>query len=167
MKTTTIKFVLLICFVTTSFVLFAQSKSDKLFDTFKNKSGVTYFAYSNSIESTFNIDLGSEGNEIKGDLQEIRFMSYNPTKGSLSGTEFLEKASGLLPSAYSLLQMEDDDNNAQIWMLGNKRKISEFQVFIRNSNPEGSCFLVSFLGDFEINDAEGVRQMGLNLSLGD
>ena len=52
-------------------------------------------------------------------------------------------------------------------MLGNKREISEFQMFIRNSNPEGSCFLVSFLGDFEINDAEGVRQMGLNLSLGD
>ena len=166
MKTTSIKFILLICFVTTSSVLFAQSKSDKLFDTFKNKPGVTYFAYSNSTENTFNIDL-DEGSEIKGDLREIRFMSYNPTKGSLSGSEFLEKASGLLPSAYSLLQMDDDENNAQIWMLGNKRKISEFQVFIRNNNPDGSCFLVSFLGDFEINDAEGVRQMGLNLSLGD
>ena len=167
MKTTSIKFVLLICLVAITSVLFAQSKSDKLFNIFKNKPGVTYFAYSNSVENTFNINLGSEGDEMKGDLREIRFMSYNPTKGSLSGSEFIEKASGLLPSSYSMLHIDDDDSDAQIWMLGNKRKISEFQVFIRNNNPGGSCFLVSFLGDFEINDAEDIREMGLSMSLGD
>jgi hypothetical protein len=146
--------------------LFAQSKSDRLFETFRNKPGVTYFAFTKNIADAFNIDLDDEGKSITGDLHEIRFMSYNPVKGNMNGHEFLDRATGLLPSAYAKVVEKDHENNAQIWMLGNKRKASEFHVFIQNKSEEGSQFLVSFFGNFNIDDMDKVREIGLSMSNG-
>jgi hypothetical protein len=146
--------------------LFAQSKSDRLFETFRNKPGVTYFAFTKNIADAFNIDLDDEGKSITGDLHEIRFMSYNPVKGNINGPEFMERATGLLPSAYAKVVEKDHENNAQIWMLGNKRKASEFHVFIQNKSEEGSQFLVSFFGNFNIDDMDKVREIGLSMSNG-
>lgn len=145
----------------------AQSKSDKLFDTFRNKPGVTYFAFTKNMNDAFNINLDDEGKTIKGDLNEIRFMSYNPKKGGLHGTDFVRKASGLLPGSYDRIVEVDDDSDAEIWMLGNKRKASEFHVFIKNDSDDDMQFLISFFGDFDIDDVEGVREIGLSLSIGD
>lgn len=52
-------------------------------------------------------------------------------------------------------------------MLGNKRKASEFHVFIRNESDDDLQFLISFYGDFDIDDIDNVREIGLNMSLGD
>lgn len=153
-----------VCLLLASTAAMAQSKCDKLFDTFQNKPGVTYFAFNKSMTDAFNIDLDEEGKTIKGDLNEIRFMSYNPEKGQLTGAEFIRKATGLLPGAYDRIVEVDDENNAEIWMLGNKRKASEFHVFIRNESDDDMQFLISFFGDFDVKDVEGIRKIGLNLS---
>lgn len=160
-----IKILLILIFLAPVGILFAQSKSDKLFDTFRDKPGVTYFAINKSMSDAFDIDLDDEGKTIKGDLNEIRFLSYNPHKGSLSGSEFMQKLSKMLPAAYDRIVEVDDENDAEIWMLGNKRKASEFHVFIKNDSDDDTQFLISFFGDFDIDDVEGVKEMGLNFSL--
>lgn len=163
MKTLRILFLSLI--VLGSTVAMGQSKSDKLFDAFRNKPGVSYFAFTKSMTDAFNIDLDDEDKTIKGDLNEIRFMSYNPQKGDLNGADFISKAAGLLPGSYDRIVEVDSENNAEIWMLGNKRKASEFHIFIRNESNDNNQFLISFYGDFDIDDVEGVREIGLSLSV--
>lgn len=162
MKKSSIITLLIICLMAAASGLFGQSKSDKLFDAFRNKDGFTYFAFNKSMKDAFNIDLDDE--TITGDLHEIKFLSYNPQKGSFSGPSFINKATGLLPSAYDKLKLEGEDNDAVIWKLGNKKKVSEYHVFIKNESPSDRHFLISFFGDFDVNDADGIKEIGLSFS---
>lgn len=145
----------------------AQSKADKIYDAFDNEDGVTSFTFTKEMTDAFNIDLGDDGEEKKvtGDLHKIRFMSYNPEKGNWSGDEFLKKAVSMLPSRYKKYVDEDqDDSDTEIWLLGNKRKYSECHVFVNNENPNGNRFVVSFYGDFTVNDLERLKASGRQFS---
>jgi hypothetical protein len=144
----------------------AQSKADKIYDAFDNKDGVTSFTFTKEMTDAFNIDLGDEGDEknVTGDLHKIRFLSYNPEKGEMSGEAFLKKAVSMLPSNYEKYEDEDDDSNAEIWLLGKRKKFSECHVFVNNDNPTGNRFLVSFYGDFTVNDLEGLKATGKGFS---
>ena len=164
MKKKSIIILLIICLVAAVSGLFGQSKSDKLFDTFRNKEGFTYFSFNKNMKDAFNIDLDDENKMITGDLHEIKFLSYNPNKGDFSGSSFINRATRLLPSAYDQLKLDGDDNDAIIWKLGNKKKVSEFHVFIKNDSSSGMHFLISFFGDFDVSDADGIKEIGLSFS---
>lgn len=144
----------------------AQSKSDKIYDTFDNKDGVTNFTITKDMTDAFNIDLGDDGDGriVSGDLQKIRFLSYNPQKGELSGDAFIKKAIAMLPSKYKKYDDDDEDSNAEIWLLGKKRKYSECHVFVKNENAEGNSFIVSFYGDFKVDDLEALKETGREMS---
>ena len=113
------------------------------------------------------IDLGDDNDDknVTGDLHQIRFMSYNPKKGSLSGPEFTKKAVGYLPkSAYKSYEGEDEDDDAEIWLLGKKKKFQECHLFIKNEDDDQMRFIVSFYGDFTVNDLEGLKKTGEGFS---
>ena len=89
----------------------AQSKSDKMYDAFSGKDGVSNFSYSKSMIDAIDIDLGDEDEKnVTGDLHQIRFMSYNPKKGGLSGPEFTKKAVAMLPSQYKKMIISPKGN---------------------------------------------------------
>lgn len=144
----------------------AQSKADKIYDTFDNKDGVTIFTFTKEMTDAFNIDLGDDGDEknVSGDLHKIRFLSYNPEKGEMSGEAFMKKAVSMLPSQYKKYVDEDDDSNTEIWLLGKRKKYQECHVFVHNENPAGNEFVVSFYGDFTVNDLEGLKATGKSMS---
>ncbi|HSO88512.1 MAG TPA: DUF4252 domain-containing protein [Draconibacterium sp.] len=145
----------------------AQSKSDKMYDAFINKDGISSFTFSKNMIDAINIDLGENGEEKKvtGDLHQIRFMSYNPEKGDLSGPKFLEKAIGYLPkSGYQKYEEEEDDSNTEIWLMGGKKKFQECHVFVRNEQENQMQFVVSFYGDFTVNDLKKLRKTGKDFS---
>ena len=145
----------------------AQSKSDKIYDAFADEDGVTSFTFTKNMVDAFNIDLGDDSDEKKvtGDLQKIRFISYNPQKGTLSGKKFLSEAISMLPSQYKKYEdEEDEDSNAEIWLLGKKKNYSECHVFVSNDNSDGNCFVVSFYGDFKVNDLEALKETGKEMS---
>jgi len=144
----------------------AQSKADKIYDTFDNKDGVTSFTFTKEMTDAFNIDLGDDGEEknVTGDLHKVRFMSYNPEKGQWSGDDFLKKAVSMLPSQYKKYEDDDDDSDAEIWLLGKKKNYSECHVFVNNENPVGNRFIVSFYGEFTVNDLEGLKAKGKGMS---
>ncbi len=162
MKTKVFIFSLLLLTVTAAS---AQSRSDRLYDVFKNKPGVTYFAITKDLQDAFNIELKDEGKNINGDIHEIRLMSYNPEKGTLKGNEFSKKTADMLSSVCKHLDSTDQDDDAEIWMMGNKRKASEFHILVPGEDEDSRCFLISFYGDFDITDAEGIKHMGAKLSL--
>lgn len=162
----TLHFVATLCLLFLTQGIFARSKSDRIFETFRNKPGVSYFAITKDMKDAFNIDLKDQEKLIRGDLSEIRLLTYNPMKGDLTSGEFLKKATNLLPAAsYQHLVSDDMDSDAEIWMLGNKKKASEFHVFILNEGSDGCCFLISFYGDFLVDDAESFRKVGAHLSV--
>lgn len=145
----------------------SQSKSDKMYDVFDKKDGISSFTFSKNMIDAINIDLGENGDEktVTGDLHQIRFMSYNPEKGSLSGTGFIEKAIGYLPkSAYNKYEEDDDDSNTEIWLMGSKKKFQECHVFVRNEQDNQMQFVVSFFGDFTVTDLEKLRKTGKEFS---
>jgi hypothetical protein len=145
----------------------AQSKSDKMYDVFSNKDGISSFTFSKNMIDAINIDLGENGEEKKvtGDLHQIRFMSYSPEKGDLTGPQFLDKAIGYLPkSAYNKFEDEDTDSNTEIWLMGGKKKFQECHVFVRNEEDSQMQFVVSFYGDFTVNDLEKLRKTGKDFS---
>jgi hypothetical protein len=148
-------------------VVVAQSKSDKMYDVFANKDGISSFTFSKNMIDAINIDLGENGDEKKvtGDLHQIRFMSYNPEKGNLSGTQFLEKAIGYLPkSAYKKYEDDEADSNTEIWLMGGKKKFQECHVFVRNEQDDQMQFVVSFYGDFTVSDLKKLRKTGKDFS---
>jgi hypothetical protein len=145
----------------------AQSKSDKMYDVFANKDGISSFTFSKNMIDAINIDLGEDGEEktVTGDLHQIRFMSYNPEKGSLTGPQFIEKAIGYLPkSAYHKYEEDDSDSNTEIWLMGGKKNFQECHVFVRNNEDSQMQFVVSFYGDFTVNDLEKLRKTGKDFS---
>lgn len=143
----------------------AQSKSDKMYDVFANKDGVTSFSFSKDMIDAIDIDLGDDDEKnVTGDLNRVRFMSYNPEKGSLKNSEFTKKAIALLPAKYKKFEDDGDDSDAEIYLLGGKKKYSECHVFITNENPEGNSFVVSFFGDFNVDDIDKLGAQGKDMS---
>ena len=140
----------------------AQSKSEKMYNAFDGEDGVMNFSFSKSMIDAIDIDLGDDDEKnVTGDLHQIRFMSYNPEKGKISGSDFMKKATGLLPASYKKYEETDDeDDDAEIWLLGKKKKFQECHVFINNDNDDQMRFVVSFYGDFTVNDLEKLKKTG-------
>jgi hypothetical protein len=162
----TIKFAFLSIVLVLSQLVNAQSKSDKMYDVFSGKDGISNFSFSKNMVDAIDIDLGDENEKnVTGDLHQIRFMSYNPKKGNLSGSDFIKKAEALLPSQYKKYVDEDnEDDNAEIYLLGGKKKFKECHVFITNENDDQMRFVVSFYGDFTVNDLDGLKKAGHGFS---
>jgi hypothetical protein len=149
------------------FYVGAQSKSDKMYDTFSGKDGISNFSFSKNMIDAIDLDLGDDEDEknVTGDLHQISFISYNPEKGNLSGSEFTKEAIALLPSAYKKLDIEEDeDTDAEIWLLGKRKKFDECHIFIKNDDQDQMRFVVSFFGDFTVNDIENLKNKGKELS---
>lgn len=148
-------------------ILGAQSKSDKMYNAFSSNDAITSFTFSKNMIDAIDIDLGENGDEknVTGDLHQIRFMSYNPEKGELSGSEFLEQAKGYLPKiSYKKFEDDNEDTNAEIWLMGGKKNFQECHVFVRNEDENQLHFVVSFYGDFTVNDLEKLRKTGKDFS---
>lgn len=145
----------------------AQSKSYKMYDAFANKDGISSFTFSKNMIDAINLDLDDDGDkkQVTGDLHQVRFMSYNPEKGSLTGAQFCDKAIGYLPkTSYHKFVDDEPDNDAEIWLMGGKKKFTECHVFVRNDNQEGLQFVVSFYGDFTVSDIDKLKKSGKGFS---
>lgn len=153
-----------LAFMLASLLTGAQSKSDKIYDSFSGKDGITNFTFSKAMIDAIDIDLGDDDDEKKvtGDLYKIKFLSYNPEKGSLTGNDFTKKAIAMLPSQYNKYE-DDEDDDAEIWLLGKKKKYTECHVFTKGE-AKSNRFIVSFYGDFNVNDIEDLKEKGRSFS---
>lgn len=159
----TIRISLIILFTVATGLALAQSKSDKVYDYFSNQDGCFELSFSKSMIDAIDIDLDEEGKTVTGDLNRVRFLSYNPEKGSLNGPAFIKKVKSLLPSSYKKLKLDDDDD-LEIWALGNKKKATEYHLFIKSESENSMHFFISFFGKFNVNDMDGIKEIGLHLS---
>ncbi len=147
------------------FLVNGQSKSDKMYQKLSGEEGVADFSFAKNMIDAVNIDLGENGDEKKvtGDLYQVRFMMYNPEKGNLSGAEFCKKAVKMLPRRYKKYT-ENKDNDTEIRLLGKKKHFSECHLFIANQEESRMSFVVSFYGNFTVNDLDKLRETGRSFS---
>lgn len=162
----TIKFFTVAILLSLAQIGFAQSKSDRMYDTFSDEEGVLNFSFSKNMKDFIDIDLDNDNErKVTGDLNQVRFMAYNPNKGNLSGTAFTKKAISLLPGAYKKYDDSGEDlENAQIWLLGKRKKYSECHLFFESNNENSRRFVVSFYGEFTVNDLDALKETGKNMA---
>lgn len=162
----TIKITLAAIILIVSQLVNAQSKSDKMYNVFSGNDGVSSFSFSKSMIDAIDLNMGdNDEKNVTGDLTRIRFMSYNPEKGNLSGSDFIDKAVDFLPSQYKKFEDESsDDDDVEIWLLGKKKKFTECHIFVKNDDDDQMRFIVSFYGDFTVNDLEKLREKGKGFS---
>ena len=156
----------MICLLLVTSFVSGQSKSDKMYDAFASKDGVTGFTFSKNMIDAINIGLDDDNDskKVTGNLYKVRFMSYNPAKGNLSGQQFLEKAISYLPAAYRKYEGNEKDEDAEIWLLGGKKEFTECHVFVRNESGSGLQFVVSFYGEFSVTDINKLKASGKEFS---
>ena len=152
MKTT--RFLLVSLFVIAFLSVNAQSKSYKMYDVFSGRDGVTNFTFSKN----------DDDKNVTGDLHQIKFMSFNPKKGNMSGPEFTKRAIKLLPSQYKKYVDDDEDSDAIIYLLGGKKKYTECHVFTTNEHENQLRIIVSFYGDFNVSDIDELKKKGKEFS---
>jgi len=164
MKKTLIAFSL----VFATILSFAQSKSYKMYDAFVNKDGVSSFTFSKNMIDAINISLDDDGDKrnVTGDLHQVKFMSYNPEKGKLTGEKFREKITEYLRKSdcHKYTDKESDDNS-EIWLSGGKKEFTECHILIVNDDAEDLQFVVSFYGNFTVNDISELRRSGTKITI--
>jgi hypothetical protein len=136
----------------------AQSKSDKLYDTFSGKNGVTTFSFSKSVIEPFEIFLDNETRQVIYRMKKIRVMAYNENRGDLSSLKVYERIEKDLkngsyfnidPNEIDLIEQDHDDDHLLLIGHGHKNKMDEFHLIIYDNDR---CFLFSFFGDISIDD---------------
>lgn len=148
---------------------YTQSRSYKMYDFFNGQDGVNEFSFSKNMKDAFDINLGKDDErKVTGDLHQIRLLIYNPQNGNFSGTEFTQKAISMLPRSYKKYHdTEDNIENAEIWLLGKRKKYRECHLFFDNNQPDGRRFIVSFYGDFTVSDLSRLRETGKKMAQSD
>lgn len=157
------KTVLFVLIYISGISLFAQSSpSDKLFEKMALKDGVTMLSFSkkmlDAVNLNFDDDDTTEERNITGDLNSVKLIIYNAPEEN-HYMNFRDEARNYLPkSKYDLVdpkEYDDDDNDddVDILVLRSGRKIKECHIIIGdNDDDDGSGLLISFFGNFKIED---------------
>jgi hypothetical protein len=139
-----------------------QTKSQKIYDRYPREAGFTYFSFSKSMIDAMNLNLDEEGKKITGDFQECRVLIYNAEKGNIK--DFYRQVSGELGSlhyeqVHPKGQKSDDD--AEFWIEGKGDRVSECHIIFSNKgDSHNSSLLVSFYGNFKVEDLNKLEKMG-------
>lgn len=139
----------------------AQSKSDKLYDMFSGKDGVTSISFTKSILKPFEIFLDEDTEKVMYKMKKIRFMAYNEDKGDLNANKVYERMLRELDGgAYFEIDPDEiecddcdihfeSDDDVHLIGHGKRKNMDEFHVVIYDND---NCILFSFYGDITIED---------------
>lgn len=141
---------------------FGQTKSQKIYDRYSNEAGFTYFSFSKSMIDAMNLNLDEEGKKITGDFKEFKIMIYNEEKGNMknfSGT--ISKELGSLRYEQVHPKDEKPTDDAEFWIEGDGKLVSECHIVIGNKGDvSNSAMLISFYGNFKIEDLQKLEKIG-------
>jgi hypothetical protein len=154
----------------------AQSKADKIFDTYSGKQGVTALGFSRSSLKPFEFFLDDEARKVVYKMEKIQFLNYNQDKGEqdaqilfnriqkeLSGTGYFL----IDPKEIDLEKGSVDWDSEEVLLIGHgkRKQMDEFHIVILEVR---NCVLLSFFGDIQVEDIKGCskfrNQASMNIS---
>ena len=153
---------LLIVLVFTGFAVSAQSRSYKIYDQFAHKDGFTSLAFSKAMIDAVNLNIDEENKKVTGDLMEIRILFADHEKTKIEGS-----LSNIISGKFSKMDYKKvepgeakDHENAEFWIEGNSKTVKECHVILTNSEDNQFSCLVSFYGNFKIEDLKSFEKFG-------
>lgn len=150
----------LVAFLISTLVGSGQSRSFRIFDEFSNHEGFTYLAFSKSMIDAVNLNLDDENKKITGDLNEIRILILNREKSNLGGSLPKIISERLRKLNYRKVEPKDTDKSDDVdfWIEGDSKKVKECHVIVRDSKDNQFSCLVSFYGNFKVEDLERMEK---------
>jgi hypothetical protein len=139
---------------------FSQSKSNKIYDMFSGKEGVSSISLSKSAIAPFEIFFDDDTKKVIYKMERFRFISYDENKGRLSTSDVFERINNELNSSeYFTIDPSElnckncrgnwSDDTMRLWGRGNRSSMDEFHILVIDKN---NCILFSFYGDISIED---------------
>ena len=154
---------ILVAIIVTTLTGSAQSKSYRIFDEFANHDGFTYMAFSKSMIDAVDLKLDDENKKITGDLNEIRILVLNREKSNLGGSLPKTIADKFDKLNYRKVEPKDksDSDDVEFWIEGDSKKVRECHVIVTDSKDKQFSCLVSFYGNFKVEDLDKLEKFSL------
>jgi len=142
----------------------AQSRSYRIYDQYANREGITFLAFSKSMIDAVNMNIDEENKKVTGDLMEIRILFSNREKNKNHGSLAQSISDKLNNLDYRKIQPNDakDDDNVEFWIDGNSKRVKECHVLVKNSEDHQFSCLVSFYGNFKVEDLKSFEKFSKN-----
>jgi len=142
----------------------AQSRSYRIYDQYANREGITFLAFSKSMIDAVNMNIDEENKKVTGDLMEIRVLFSNREKNKNHGSLAQNISERLNNLDYHKIQLNDakDDDNVEFWIDGNSKRVKECHVLVKNSEDHQFSCLVSFYGNFKVEDLKSFEKFSRN-----
>lgn len=149
-----------VLFFSTVVAVSAQSKSYHIYDEFNSKDGFTVLSFSKSMIDAINMTIDEENKKVTGDLNEIRILIANHEKIQIEGS--LYKIVSTKFDHYNYRKVEPKDakegENVEFWIEGDSKRVKECHVIVRDSDTKELSCLVSFYGNFKVEDLESFEK---------
>jgi len=151
---------LLVALVISTLAGSGQSRSYRIYDEFSNHDGFTYLAFSKSMIDAVDLKLDEENKKITGDLNEIRILVLNREKSNLGGSlpKIISEKFNKLNYKKVQPKDSDDSDNVEFWVEGDSKKVKECHVIIRDDKDNQFSCLVSFYGNFKVEDLDSFEK---------
>ncbi len=148
------KIVIIIAVIAFPFLLQAQTKGENLHAKYSNIDGFNSFSFAGSFLKNLDFDVDEDEIEknITGDCKNIKFLSYKHITGTESKFRKIVSSQLTKGNSYKEVLMDRDDNSDEVHFYAkanSRKKFSEFHVLHSNENRTS---LVSFFGDFKIEE---------------
>lgn len=150
----TYKLAAVIVILFTTFTGFAQSRSYRIFDEFAHKDGFINLAFSKAMIDAVDLNIDEENKKITGDLMEIRILISNSEKNKIEGSLYKIISGKFQKMDYKKVEPKNgtEDDNIEFWIDGDSKKVKECHVIVMNSKDHQFSCLVSFYGNFKVED---------------
>ncbi len=141
-----------------SFTNAQQNVSDKMYHELKGMDEVTYMAFSKSMMDFVDLDFDDDdccdGQNVTGDLNEVKLAIYKPEENSKK--DFRDMVKGFLKKGkYEKIEDDDMDEDSEVWVNRKGKKIYECHVIFQGDK---NGVLLSFYGDFKLEDVEKFKK---------
>ena len=137
----------------------AQSRSYRIYDQFASRDGFTFLSFSKSMIDAVNMNIDEENKKITGDLLEIRILFSNREKNKNHESLAQSISEKLNNMDYRKIQPNDaKEDNVEFWIDGNSKRVKECHVLVKNSDDHQFSCLVSFYGNFKVEDLKSFEK---------
>lgn len=141
----------------------AQSQSDKVFDMFAGRDGISTLSFAKSAIKPFEVYLDDKTKKVLYSMEKIRFLHYNAKKGKLSALNVFSRIKSELNGVdyFEIDQHEittehndfSDFDQIVFYGRGNRYEMDEFHVVIFDDE---TSMLLSFYGPITVEDLQAL-----------
>ena len=142
----------------------AQTKGEKLHAKYSNIDDFNSFSFSGSFLKNldFEVDEDELEKNVTGDCKNIKFLTYKHNNGDETKFKKIVISQLSKGNSYKEVLTEDRDENSDevhFYAKGRGKKFSEFHILHYNDNRTS---LVSFFGDFHVDELETLSHMSFD-----